>query len=94
MMEKGARGTMLSVPLLMQGQHQDTGAKMIHSNHILARLVSKSIEARRGKVDYRGQVTLTKTLKSLPTHIECDTIIMDDLSASDTIPFMKFTTRK
>ena len=40
-----------------------------------------------GKVDYRGQVTFNKDSAKSVSHIECDTIIMDDLSASDTIPF-------
>ena len=47
----------------------------------------KSIAKGGGKVDYRGQVTFNKDSAKSVSHIECDTIIMDDLSASDTIPF-------
>ena len=69
-------------------QHQDTGAKMIHNApHTSSSIVSKSIAKGGGKVDYRGQVTFNKNSKKSVSHIECDTIIMDDLSASDTIPF-------
>ena len=50
--------------------------------------MSKSIAKGGGKVEnYRGQVTFNKNSKKSVSHIECDTIIMDDLSASDTIPF-------
>ena len=86
--EEGARGTMLSIAFANAGQHQDTGAKMIHNApHTSSSIVSKSIARNGGKVDYRGQVTFNKDSKKSVSHIECDTILMDDLSKSDTIPF-------
>ena len=85
---EGARGTMLSIAFANAGQHQDTGAKMIHNApHTSSSIVSKSITRNGGKVDYRGQVTFNKDSKKSVSHIECDTILMDDLSKSDTIPF-------
>ena len=84
----GARGTMLSIAFANAGQHQDTGAKMIHNApHTSSSIVSKSIAKGGGKVDYRGQVTFNKNSKKSVSHIECDTILMDDLSKSDTIPY-------
>ena len=84
----GARGTMLSIAFANTNQHQDTGAKMIHNApHTSSSIVSKSIAKGGGKVDYRGQVTFGKNSQKSVSHIECDTIIMDDISASDTIPF-------
>ena len=60
---------------------------MIHNApHTSSSIVSKSIAKGGGKVDYRGQATFNKNSKKSVSHIE-DTIIMDDLSASDTIPF-------
>lgn len=85
---EGARGTMLSIAFANKGQHQDTGAKMIHNApHTSSSIVSKSIAKCGGKVDYRGQVTFNKNSKKSVSHIECDTILMDDISSSDTIPF-------
>lgn len=85
---EGARGTMLPIAFANAGQHQDTGAKMIHNApHTSSSIVSKSIARNGGKVDYRGQVTFNKDSKKSVSHIECDTILMDDLSKSDTIPF-------
>lgn len=85
---EGARGKMLSIAFANKGQHQDTGAKMIHNApHTSSSIVSKSIAKGGGKVDYRGQVTFNKESKKSVSHIECDTIIMDDISRSDTIPF-------
>ncbi|AEB29164.1 FeS cluster formation protein [Carnobacterium sp. 17-4] len=85
---RGARGTMLSIAMAGAGQNQDTGAKMIHNApNTSSSIVSKSIAKDGGEVNYRGQVTFGKNSDGSISHIECDTIIMDDLSKSDTIPF-------
>ncbi|WP_314066259.1 Fe-S cluster assembly protein SufB [uncultured Vagococcus sp.] len=85
---RGARGTMLSVAFANEGQIQDTGAKMIHNApNTSSSIISKSIAKNGGEVNYRGQVTFGKKSQGSISHIECDTIIMDDLSKSDTIPF-------
>lgn len=85
---EGARGTMLSIAFANAGQHQDAGAKMIHNApHTSSSIVSKSIARNGGVVNYRGQVTFNKDSKKSVSHIECDTILMDDISKSDTIPF-------
>lgn len=84
----GARGTMLSIAMAGTGQNQDTGAKMIHNApNTSSSIVSKSIAHDGGEVNYRGQVTFGKNSGGSISHIECDTIIMDDLSKSDTIPY-------
>ena len=85
---KGARGTMLSIAFAGANQVQDTGAKMIHNApNTSSSIVSKSISKDGGEVNYRGQVTFAKNSPGSISHIECDTIIMDELSKSDTIPF-------
>ncbi|GFH42224.1 hypothetical protein Hs30E_07750 [Lactococcus hodotermopsidis] len=84
----GARGTMLSIAFANHSQIQDTGAKMIHNApNTSSSIVSKSIAKGGGEVNYRGQVTFNKASKKSVSHIECDTIIMDDISKSDTVPF-------
>ncbi|UUX34149.1 Fe-S cluster assembly protein SufB [Fundicoccus culcitae] len=83
-----ARGTMLSVAFAGKGQIQDTGAKMMHyAPHTSSSITSKSIAKDGGEVNYRGQVYFGKKSEGSISHIECDTIIMDELSKSDTIPF-------
>ncbi len=85
---EGARGTMLSIAFANKGQVQDTGAKMIHNApRTSSSIVSKSIARGGGEVNYRGQVTFAKNSAKSISHIECDTIIMDGISKSDTIPF-------
>ncbi|SFC33896.1 Uncharacterized protein family (UPF0051) [Alkalibacterium subtropicum] len=78
----------MSIAMAGEGQVQDTGAKMIHNAlNTSSSIVSKSIAKDGGAVNYRGQVTFGRDSAGSISHIECDTIIMDDLSKSDTIPF-------
>lgn len=82
---EGARGTMLSVAFANGKQIQDTGAKMIHNApNTSSSIISKSIAKSGGEVNYRGQVTFNKNSAGSISHIECDTIIMDNESKSDT----------
>ena len=61
---------------------------MIHNApNTSSSIVSKSISKDGGEVNYRGQVVFGKNSSGSISHIECDTIIMDELSKSDTIPF-------
>lgn len=85
---EGASGTMLSIAFAGKDQIQDAGAKMIHlAPNTSSSIVSKSIAKDGGAVNYRGEVLFGKESSGSFSHIECDTIIMDDISTSDTIPF-------
>jgi Fe-S cluster assembly protein SufB len=83
-----ARGTMLSIAVASNGIHQDSGARMIHNaKNTSSSIVSKSIAKTGGSVDYRGTVRFGKHSDGSKAHVECDTIIMDDQSSSDTVPY-------
>ncbi|MBA2913807.1 Fe-S cluster assembly protein SufB [Limosilactobacillus frumenti] len=85
---EGARGTMLSIAVASNGIHQDSGARMIHNaKNTSSSIVSKSIARTGGSTDYRGTVRFSKNSDGSKAHVECDTIIMDDQSSSDTIPY-------
>ena len=85
---KGARGTMLSIAFAGKDIKSDTGARMIHNApNTSSSIVSKSLAKDGGRVDYRGKVRFGRDSAGSISHIECDTIIMDDKSSSDTIPF-------
>src|SRR2546430_60313 len=50
-----ARGEVLSIALANDGQHQDTGAKMIHAaDETTSNIISKSISIGKGRATYRG----------------------------------------
>ncbi|MFD1020485.1 Fe-S cluster assembly protein SufB [Thalassobacillus hwangdonensis] len=85
---EGARGLTLSIALAGKGQHQDAGAKMIHlAPNTSSTIVSKSIAKHGGKVTYRGIVQFGRKAEGARSNIECDTLIMDNESTSDTIPY-------
>lgn len=84
---EGAKGTTISIAFAGPGQIQDTGAKMIHlAPNTTSQIISKSICRGGGKVNYRGLVKHTKKATNAKSHVECDTIILDGISTSDTIP--------
>ena len=84
---EGARGLTVSVAFASKGQNQDTGAKMIHlAPNTSSTIISKSICKDGGIVNYRGMVKMTKDAQGAKSHVECDTIILDEKSKSDTIP--------
>lgn len=85
---EGARGTMLSIAVASNGIHQDSGARMLHNaKNTSSSIVSKSIAKTGGATDYRGTVRFAKHSDGSKAHVECDTIIMDDQSSSNTIPY-------
>lgn len=84
---KGSKGTTVSIAFASEGQLQDTGAKMIHlGENSTSTVISKSICRGGGKVNYRGTVSCGPKALGARSHIECDTLILDDISTSDTIP--------
>ncbi|MFV0498437.1 MAG: Fe-S cluster assembly protein SufB [Bacilli bacterium] len=82
-----SRGTTISIAVASNNQVQDAGAKMIHiGKNTKSSIVSKSISQKGGNVTYRGIVSHGKNALNSVSNIECDTIIMDEISKSDTIP--------
>ena len=82
-----AKGSCITVAAAGKGQIQDTGAKMIHlAPHTKSNIISKSIASNGGNATYRGTVRITKEATDSVSSIKCDTIILDKLSKSDTIP--------
>ena len=82
-----AKGNTVSIAFAGPGQYQDTGAKMIHlGKNTTSTIISKSLCRGGGVVNYRGLVRANKSAKGAKSHVECDTIILDDISRSDTIP--------
>ena len=83
----GACGNTISVAISNKNQIQDTGAKMIHlAPNTKSNIISKSIAANGGETNYRGTVNISKKAINSKSLIKCDTIILDELSKSDTIP--------
>ena len=85
-----AVGNTISIAVATRGQHQDTGAKMIHlAPNTKSYIISKSIAANGGIANYRGTVNIGKNANDSKSIVKCDTIILDGFSKSDTIPTNK-----
>ena len=70
-----------------KNQIQDAGARMIHlASNTSSTIISKSIVKNGGVANYRGTVRHHKNAKNCRSHVECDTLILDEQSYSDTIP--------
>ncbi len=83
----GSKGYCISIAVASKGQYQDAGAKMIHlGKNTSSTIISKSIVKCGGVANYRGKVSILPTSFNSKSHIECDTLILDDISSSDTIP--------
>ncbi|HOF65364.1 MAG TPA: Fe-S cluster assembly protein SufB [Bacilli bacterium] len=84
---KHAKGTCISIAVASKGQYQDAGARMIHlAPNTSSNIISKSIVHSGGVANYRGTVRIHPKAKNSRSHVECDTLILDDISKSDTIP--------
>lgn len=82
-----ARGEVLSIALAHDGQHQDTGAKMIHAaDNTSSNIISKSISIGEGRSTYRGVVSIPRSLKGCKNNTECDALLINTNSRTDTYP--------
>ena len=84
---EGATGNSISIAYAKEGQQLDAGAKMIHlAPNTKSNIVSKSIAEKGGISNYRGTTRITKNATNSKASIKCDTILLDDISKSDTFP--------
>lgn len=90
LMEPGAKGEVLSVAFASDGQHQDTGAKMVHvAPHTSSNIVSKSISKGSGRASYRGLLKVQKGADHVKSNVRCDALLIDENSRTDTYPYME-----
>ncbi len=85
-----ASGEVLSVAYAGPGQHQDAGAKMVHAApETTSTIISKSISKDAGRTSYRGLVELKEGARRSKSFVRCDALLLDDLSRSDTYPYIE-----
>ena len=85
--EEGARGSCITIAVADRGQIIDSGSKMIHlAPHTSSQIISKSVSRNGGKVNYRGMVMHNPKAAKAKSKVECDTLILDAISTSDTVP--------
>lgn len=87
---EGARGEVLSLAFAGNGQHQDAGGKMVHvAPHTSSLIVSKSVSQDAGRTSYRGLLRVLPRAHHVKAHVQCDALLLDEASRSDTYPTMK-----
>lgn len=85
--ESGAQGEVLSVAVAGAGQHQDSGAKMIHlAPNTSSTIVAKSMSKQGGRSSYRGLVKIVPGVTNVRSRVQCDALLIDAQSRSDTYP--------
>lgn len=88
--EEGASCDHLGIAFANTGQNQDTGAKVIHeASNTTSTVLMKSVSKGGGVASYRGWLEVLPNAKNCVSNVNCDALILDDQSRSDTIPLMK-----
>ncbi len=87
---EGAKGEVLSVAFAADDQHQDAGAKVVHlAPNTSSSVISKSISKGLGRSSYRGLVKVAKGCTGVKSNVECDALLLDEESRTDTYPYME-----
>jgi Fe-S cluster assembly protein SufB len=90
LMGKGARGEILSMAFATDGQHQDTGGKMVHvAPYTTSKITAKSISQGSGRSSYRGLLKVHDGAVGSKSNVVCDALLLDPHSRSDTYPYIE-----
>jgi Fe-S cluster assembly protein SufB len=90
LMGEGAKGEVLSVAFAGDDQLQDAGAKMLHfAKNTSSKITSKSISKGHGRASYRGLIKVAKGCTGVKSNVECDALVLDEHSRTDTYPYME-----
>lgn len=83
----GASAEAVSISVARSGQHHDSGAKMYHrASHTSSTITSKSVSIGEGRAGYRGWVDMPEEVSDCMNHTECDALLLDSTSRTDTYP--------
>ena len=84
-----AKGETLSIAFAGEGQHQDTGSKMVHiAPNTKSSIISKSVARGGGRAAYRGLVQIREGAEHSANTVRCDALLVDTISRSDTYPYV------
>ena len=89
-----AHGSILSIAYAGDGQHQDTGGKVVHAApHTTSSIVSKSISKGTGRASYRGLCKVYEGAEGARSNVECDALLIHETSRTDTYPYIEIEER-
>ncbi|MHA2363453.1 MAG: Fe-S cluster assembly protein SufB [Candidatus Hodarchaeales archaeon] len=89
-MGNNSSADILSIAYAGKNQHQDAGAKVVHfGKNSSSRIVNKSVSKYGGRTTYRGLVKVVKGATGVKSQVECDALMLDDISRTDTYPVIQ-----
>lgn len=84
---EGARTEYTGISFAGEGQNLDNGFKVVHNSPNTFSVVNaKSISKNGGKCTYRSLVKIKENAKNAKSSVSCESLMLDDISISDTIP--------
>ena len=87
---EGAHGQILSIAYAGDGQHQDTGGKVVHvAPNTTSQITSKSISRGTGRSSYRGLCKVYEGARGAKSNVECDALLLNETSRTDTYPYIE-----
>ena len=91
---KGAKMEFTGITFAGKGQNLDTGAKVVHSAPDTSSYINtKSISKDGGISTFRSSVVVAKNAKNAKSSVSCQSLMLDAISRSDTIPAMDIRTK-
>ncbi len=91
---EGARAEFTGVTFAGKGQNLDTGAKVVHNApNTSSYMNTKSISKDGGISTFRSSVVVNSKAKGSKSSVSCQSLMLDDISRSDTIPAMDIRTQ-
>ncbi|MFP4151625.1 MAG: Fe-S cluster assembly protein SufB [Alkalispirochaeta sp.] len=89
LMGEGAHGEVLSIAFAGKGQEQDSGGKIVHAaSNTSSQITSKSISKDGGVATYRGHIKVEEGVENARSKVECDALLIDGDSTTNTYPYM------
>ena len=90
---KGSRMEFTGITFAGHGQNLDTGAKVVHTGADTSSYINtKSISKDGGISTFRSAVVINKDAKNSKAAVSCQSLMLDTISRSDTIPAMDVRT--
>ena len=91
---EGARAEFNGVTFAGEGQDLDTGAKIVHNApNTTSYINSRSISKGGGRNTYRSSIYISEKAKNSKSAVTCESLMLDNISTSDTIPVMDVRTK-
>ncbi len=92
---KNAKSDYIGIAFAGKGQNQDTGTKVYHlAPNTTSTVKAKSISKDGGITTYRGLLKISKGAINSKSNVNCDALMMDNISKSNTVPYMEIKEEK